>query len=107
MEKSSDMFTKLIESQLKIEIIKEYRFCPNRRFLADYYIPSLRLLIEQEGGIFTGQAHGSVTGIMRDIEKYNLATTMGYSILRFIPQDLVSMKTIEMIKEFAKNRMKI
>lgn len=93
------IFEKLIWQELHLQVITEFKFCETRQFKSDYYIPELRLLIEQEGGIYTKQAHGSVTGILRDIEKYNLATTLGYRILRYQPKDLISSKTIEDIKK--------
>ena len=84
------MFVKLIKQELGLTVIPEYQFNPKRKWKADYFIPTLRLLIEQEGGIYTGQAHGSITGILRDIEKYNSATVLGFSILRFPPDKLYS-----------------
>lgn len=65
------------------ELRAEYRFCPNRRFRADWFIPSLNVLVEYEG-IFGGKArHTSVGGYSTDCEKYNLATVMGYRVLRY------------------------
>ena len=76
----------------------EYKFAPDRKFLADYAWPKQRLIVEVEGGIFgtgkpcptckhrKGGAHGSIKGILRDIEKYNLATSMGFVIFRFGPE---------------------
>lgn len=37
-------------------------------------------------------------GIPRDIEKYNTATVMGWRLLRTTPEELVSKKTVDMIK---------
>lgn len=69
---------------------QEYRFAHPRQFRADFCWPSEGIIVEQEGGVFTRQAHGSITGILRDIEKYNLAATLGYRVLRVIPADLCS-----------------
>jgi hypothetical protein len=96
------MFVKLIETELHLKVIKEFQFNPNRKWKADYYIPELNLLIEQEGGIFTRQAHGSIAGILRDIEKYNSATRLGYRILRFTPDQLYTEETLNAIREIAK-----
>jgi very-short-patch-repair endonuclease len=38
--------------------------------------------VECEGGIYTRQAHGSISGILRDIEKYNAATSLGWRVFR-------------------------
>jgi hypothetical protein len=96
------MFIKFIKQQLGLEVIPEYRFNPGRKWKSDYYIPSLRLLIEQEGGIYTGQAHGSIKGILRDIEKYNSATLLGYRVLRYPPDKLYTTQTLEDIKTLIK-----
>ena len=93
------MFELFVKKETGLEIIAEFKFCKTRRFKSDYYIPELKLLIEKEGGIYTGKAHGSITGILRDIEKYNLATILGYKILRYQPKDLMSYKTIEDINK--------
>lgn len=74
------------------ELRAEYRFCLTRRFRADWYIPKLNVLIEYEG-IFGGKArHTSVTGYSTDCEKYNLATVMGYRILRYTAKNFMQVK---------------
>lgn len=64
----------------------EYRFCPTRKFRADYYVPSLNVLIEYEG-VFGGKnpisRHTNVNGYTADCEKYNLAQIFGYRVLRY------------------------
>jgi len=97
------MFQIFVKKETGFDVITEFKFCETRKFRSDYCIPELRLLIEKEGGIFTGKAHGSITGILRDIEKYNLATILGYRILRYQPKDLISYKTIKDIKELQTN----
>lgn len=77
----------------------EYRFCPDRKFLFDYAFPDKMVAVEQEGGIYTKQAHGSITGILRDIEKYNLAASLGWRVLRIEPSKLFKTETIELIKK--------
>ena len=96
------MFVKLIEAELHLKVIKEFQFNPNRKWKADYYIPELNLLIEQEGGVYTRQAHGSISGILRDIAKYNSATQLGYKILRFTPDQLYTTAALDAIREIAK-----
>ena len=100
------MFVRFIKQQMGLNVIPEFKFHPVRKWKADYFIPSLKLLIEKEGGVYTHGAHGSVSGILRDIEKYNSATILGYSIIRVLPKDLISTKTIDLINEFAINKAK-
>jgi len=60
----------------------EYRFDPSRKFRSDYFHPSSRTLIELEGGLWQKGGHSTGRGIQRDIEKYNLATLLGYRVIR-------------------------
>ena len=64
---------------------RQYRYVPGRKFAADFAWPDARLLVEVQGGIYSGEAHGSISGIKADIERLNLATLNGYRLLRFIP----------------------
>ena len=65
------------------ELRAEFRFCPGRLFRADWYIPSLNVLIEYEG-IFAAQSrHTHLEGYSKDCEKYNLAAIMGFRVLRY------------------------
>ena len=76
----------------------EYRFAPPRKYRFDFAWPERNVAVELEGGIFTRQAHGSVTGILRDIEKYNLATSLGWRVFRVTPdmvKDGTALKLIE------------
>jgi hypothetical protein len=93
------MFEKIIEQQFGIECIPEYKFLKDRKFKFDYAIPVIMVAIEVEGGIYTGRAHGSITGILRDIEKYNLATCEGWRVIRILPKELLTVKTFDMIKK--------
>lgn len=75
----------------------EYRFMDSRKYRFDFaWIPE-RVALEVEGGIWTRGAHGRGSGIMRDIEKYNLATCNGWRVLRVAPQDLCTQETVELI----------
>lgn len=65
------------------ELRAEFRFCPGRRFRADWYIPSLNVLIEYEGIFAAKSRHTSLAGYSADCEKYNLAQIMGFKVLRY------------------------
>lgn len=62
---------------------REYRFCPARRWRADFCWPKRKLIIECEGGIYRGGGHNSITGFEKDIEKYNWATIHGWKVIRY------------------------
>lgn len=82
----------------------EHRFAPPRKFLFDYAWLDRKIAVECEGGIFTGQAHGSVSGILRDIEKYNLASANGWTVLRQIPDKLCSSEMLELMRMTFKSK---
>ncbi len=65
----------------------EYRFAPPRRWRADYCWPG-RLIVEIDGGAFTGGRHTRGRGFVNDLEKLNAAALMGYRVLRYTPQQL-------------------
>ena len=64
------------------ELTKEYRFHPHRRWRADYALPAAKVLIELEGGIYSGGRHSRAGGYLADCEKYNAASMLGYVVLR-------------------------
>ena len=71
--------------ELKHDCVSEYRFLQTRRFRFDYCLPSIMVAIEIEGGVFTNGRHTRGVGFMNDMEKYNLATSMGWRIFRTVP----------------------
>lgn len=83
--------------------VSEYRFAKNfatsRNFRFDFaWSPPLMVAVECEGGVFTKGAHGSISGILRDLEKYNLAAAHGWIVLRQIPDKLCSAEMLDLIR---------
>jgi very-short-patch-repair endonuclease len=76
---------------------REYRFHNERKWRFDYAYPEIKLAIEIEGGIYNRKAHGSITGIKRDIEKYTAAAVLGWRIIRILPEDIMKRETIQNI----------
>ena len=61
------------------ELEREYRFEPMRRWRADFaYLGKRKVIIEIEGW----GRHQRWQGYHDDIEKYNYATMLGYSLIR-------------------------
>jgi hypothetical protein len=88
----------------------EHRFSSERRFRFDYAWIDRCVALEVEGGIYGGRrcpvckrpsarGHSSITGIKRDIEKYNLATVLGWRVIRCLSTEFHSDKTIEILKK--------
>lgn len=62
----------------------EYQFHPERRWKFDYFLPDYNIAVEYEGLMYAGDnvGHASISGILRDVEKYNEATAMGIRVFR-------------------------
>lgn len=75
---------------LKLE--PEFRFHPERKFRADWKVSGSKVLIEYEGGLYSGgkRGHSSIAGIQRDIEKSNLAQILGFIVIRVAPKHVMS-----------------
>lgn len=92
------MFIKMIKSSLALDVEKEYRFHPSRKWRFDYAIPSIRMAIEVEGGVWTGGRHTSSKGFLGDMEKYNEAALSGWCLIRTTPEELLTSKILDLIK---------
>jgi len=95
------LFKVLIFKTLRSKVVEEYRFHPVRHWRFDFAVPALMIAIEIEGGIFAGQRLGHSTGksIKKDMEKYNMATLMGWKVLRYMPEQIGEcVRDLEMIK---------
>ncbi len=72
----------------KIDFQEQFKFCPHRRWAADFRISGTQILVEVEGGTWTGGRHTRGKGYSNDCEKYNWATANGWRVIRF-PTDKV------------------
>lgn len=78
---------------------RQYVYAPPRKFRADLAFPAHRLLVEVVGGVYTRQAHGSISGILKDIERLNHATRAGWLMMRVTPDHVRSGEAIQWIEE--------
>lgn len=93
------IFHKTLESYLECIVTPEYKFLENRKFRFDFAIPSKKIAIEIEGGVFSGGRHTRGVGYINDMEKYNLAAVNGWAVLRFTPEQTKKLETFELIKQ--------
>jgi len=98
------VFERVVKKELGLDCVTEFRFHPVRRWRADYAILDHKILIEVEGAVWVQGRHTRGSGFVKDMQKYNTATSMGYSILRTTPDKLLSSETLELIKETIKNK---
>lgn len=110
-------FQKIVEQKLNIKLGKELVFAPPRKWRFDFYIPEHMIAIEIDGGThqksyytdktgqvksFSGGRHNTAEGFIEDMEKLNTATALGWRVLRFTPEQLYTVKTLETIKKLLK-----
>ena len=84
---------------LKIEFEQEFKFHAKRKWRADFHITGKKLLVEVEGGIWSGGRHTRGKGYIGDMEKYNAATMMGFQVLRFSTDQVKSGHAIQQIEK--------
>ena len=77
------------------ELKKEHKCAEGRRFRFDYYHSS-GVSIELEGGVWTRGRHTRPSGFLNDMEKYNLAASMGILVFR-VPSHDISTKWVSPI----------
>ena len=76
--------------ELDVVYVRQAAYAKGRKFKADFLIAhnGQGVLVEVQGGVYDGRAHGSISGILKDIERLNLATLNGYMMLRFTPEQV-------------------
>jgi len=84
---------------LKIEFEQEFEFHPKRKWRADFHLVGKKILVEVEGGIWTGGRHTRGKGYLGDLEKYNAATMMGFQVIRFSTDQVKSGHAIQQIEK--------
>jgi len=94
--------------ELNTKVIPEYRFHEKRRWRFDYAIPEFKIAVEIDGGLWIGGRHSRPSGIQKDMEKLNTATSIGWSILRFTPTQLKKeyLECLRIIEETIKTKIK-
>jgi very-short-patch-repair endonuclease len=68
----------------------EYRFHHTRHWRLDFAWPEVKLALEVEGGTYmtTASGHRSISGLARDLAKYNELACAGWLLLRVRPEQL-------------------
>lgn len=99
-----DVFMKLLQSRLGVEVVKEYKFHDTRRWRFDYAFPAYKVAVEVDGGIWTGGRHINPAGYINDLEKLNTAASMGWLVLRITTADRFASKTYDLIQQALNSR---
>lgn len=82
----------------------EHKFHPTRRWRIDFAWPEVKLAAEIEGGVFSGGRHVRGTGFLKDVEKYNELSIMGWSLLRFTPGQVKNGEAVLTIERWFSER---
>jgi len=77
----------------------EHTFCKGRRWRFDAAWLHERVAIEVEGGIFTNGRHIRSSGFLRDMAKYNAAALLGWTVLRYSPQQIATGDWVNDVKQ--------
>ena len=80
------------------EPVFEYRFHPVRKWRMDLAWLEQRVFIEVQGGIFVQGRHSRGAAMLKEWEKINTASGMGWRVLYCQPKDLCTMETAEYIR---------
>lgn len=78
-----------IDRYTMLEVPFSHFLPTKRKFRADFLCPSLKMIIEVNGGQFSGGRHTrGGKGYETDLEKLNLAQINGYKVIQFTYQML-------------------
>jgi hypothetical protein len=80
----------------------EYKFHPARKWRMDLAWVDKKIFIEVQGGIFVNGRHSRGAAMLKEWEKINSASAMGWRVLYCQPSDLCTMDMINLIRECLK-----
>jgi hypothetical protein len=90
-------------NELKIPFVREWKFCSTRKWRADFMLSPLGslepILVEIEGGVWNNGAHVRGKHFLSDMEKYNTAAALGYTLFRFTPEQILKGEAKAWIQE--------
>ena len=78
---------------------RQYPYAKPRRLRADFAWPAWSLLVEVVGGVWQRQAHGSITGVLADIDRLNESTRHRWRMLRFTPDAVDDGSALALLRE--------
>lgn len=96
---SAVVFLQILRDEQLPLPVREYRFYPERKWRADYCWIDQFLILETEGAVWTQGRHTRGSGFVKDIEKYNMMTVLGYRLLRVATPDLCKRSTLDLLKK--------
>lgn len=111
MGQQSDLEEKLDQqfrsgSAVPLTYERQYMFAKHlgRRWAADFCWVPEKLIVEVDGGTWTGGRHTTGAGYHKDLEKLNRATLLGYHQLRFDSGMVRDGTALAVVKEWFESR---
>lgn len=98
-KKNAIVFLQLCKTYGIQEPMQEVKVTEKRRFRFDFAWMNEKLAVEIEGGIWIQGRHTRGVGYKSDMEKYNIATSEGWRVLRFTTDQIKKAETYSQIKK--------
>lgn len=78
--------------------VQELRFHPVRFWRMDFAWPEYGVFLEVQGGLFTNGRHNRGAAMLKEFEKINTASSLGWRPLYCQPSDLMTTATADFIR---------
>jgi very-short-patch-repair endonuclease len=78
--------------------VAEYAFHPTRKWRFDFAWVESRVVLEVQGGIWSGGRHTRGAALKKEWEKLNTAAALGWRVLFCEPRDVYDIKLARQIK---------
>jgi len=86
--------------ELALAAFEEYSFHEKRKWRFDFAVPEHKLALEIEGGIWTQGRHSRGKGYQEDLHKYQEAAVLGWTVLRFSVEDVLTAVSKSVIRRW-------
>lgn len=80
-----------------LTLIREFQAIAGRKFRFDFYCVEASVLVEIQGGAFTGGRHTRGVGMSSDCEKSRLAQMQGYKCFAYTGQQITKANLTELV----------
>lgn len=77
---------------------REIQPVPDRKWACDFVWPAQRLIVECEGGTFSGGRHTRGKGFEDDCRKYNTLTLRGWRVIRITEAHIKSGEALQWVE---------
>jgi very-short-patch-repair endonuclease len=81
---------------------RQFRYADDRKWTADFCYPAARLLIEVQGGVWSGGRHTRGAGYERDRVKYFEAQLRGWRVIEVTPVMIADGRALSLIERALK-----